>query len=126
MASANSYDLGRGPMLVEGFVFDVGKTDIAHLLRQGHLGGEVASLSMCTGNPDGGQAVEGSLVYVPCSELSNRCQGVDQGPVFETAVDRQRRRRWRTRSSPMDWSGRSELMSGWASALDRQQRVTGS
>ena len=42
MASANSYDLGRGPMLVEGFVFDVGKTDIAHLLRQGHLGGEVS------------------------------------------------------------------------------------
>jgi hypothetical protein len=41
-------------MLVEGFVFDVGKTDITYLLRQGHLGGEedeVVSLSMCSGNP---------------------------------------------------------------------------
>ena len=35
-------------------------------------------------------------------------QGVDQGPVPETAVDRQRRRRRRDRSSPMDWSGRLE------------------
>jgi hypothetical protein len=26
----------------------------------------VASLSMCNGNPDGGHAVEGSVVYVPC------------------------------------------------------------
>ena len=50
-------------------MFQIGKTDIAYLLRQGHLGGEegeVASLSMCSGNPDGGHAVEGSVVYVPC------------------------------------------------------------
>src|SRR6202044_2595070 len=63
-------DLGTGdPVLVDGFVLQVGKTDIAYLLRQGHLGGkngEVASLSMCSGNPDGGRAVEGSVVYVPC------------------------------------------------------------
>jgi hypothetical protein len=50
-------------------VFQIGKTDIAYLLRQGHLGGEegeVASLSMCSGDPDGGHAVEGSVIYVPC------------------------------------------------------------
>ena len=50
-------------------MFQVGKTDIAYLLRQGRLGGEegeVSSLSMCSGNPDGGRAVEGSVVYVPC------------------------------------------------------------
>jgi hypothetical protein len=68
--SADDLDLGTGdPVLVDGFVFQVGKTDIAYLLRQGHLGGEegeVASLSMCSGNPDGGRAVEGSVVYVPC------------------------------------------------------------
>jgi outer membrane protein assembly factor BamB len=68
--SADDLDLGTGdPMLVDGFVFVVGKTDIAYVLRQGHLGGEegeVASLSMCSGNPDGGRAVEGSVVYVPC------------------------------------------------------------
>jgi len=68
--SADDLDLGTGdPMLVDGYVFQVGKTDIAYLLRQGHLGGEegeVASLPMCSGNPDGGRAVEGSVVYVPC------------------------------------------------------------
>jgi outer membrane protein assembly factor BamB len=68
--SADDLDLGTGdPALVNGFVFQIGKTDIAYLLRQGHLGGEdgeVASLPMCHGNPDGGHAVLGSVVYVPC------------------------------------------------------------
>src|SRR6202012_22683 len=36
--SGEDLDLGTGdPMLVDGFVFQVGKTDIAYLLRQGHL-----------------------------------------------------------------------------------------
>ena len=68
--SEQDLDLGTGdPALVDGFVFQIGKTDTAYLLRQGHLGGEdgeVASLSMCNGNPDGGHAVKGSVVYVPC------------------------------------------------------------
>jgi polyvinyl alcohol dehydrogenase (cytochrome) len=63
-------DLGTGdPALVNGFVLQVGKSDTAYLLRQGHLGGkegEVTSLSVCHGNPDGGHAVEGSVVYLPC------------------------------------------------------------
>jgi outer membrane protein assembly factor BamB len=68
--SNDDLDLGTGdPALVDGFVFQVGKTDTAYLLRQGHLGGEdgeVASLPVCHGNPDGGHAVMGSVVYVPC------------------------------------------------------------
>jgi outer membrane protein assembly factor BamB len=68
--SADDLDLGTGdPALVDGFVFQVGKTDIGYLLRQGHLGGEhgeIASLSVCSGNPDGGHAVDGSVVYIPC------------------------------------------------------------
>jgi polyvinyl alcohol dehydrogenase (cytochrome) len=68
--SADDLDLGTGdPILVDGFVLQVGKTDLAYLLRQGRLGGEegeVASLSVCKGDPDGGRAVEGSVVYVPC------------------------------------------------------------
>src|ERR1700691_2528581 len=68
--SADDLDLGTGdPVLVDGFVFQVGKTDTAYLLRQGHLGGkdgEVASLPVCHGNPDGGHAVMSSVVYVPC------------------------------------------------------------
>jgi outer membrane protein assembly factor BamB len=68
--SAEDLDLGTGdPALVDGFVFQIGKTDTAYLLRQGQLGGEdgeVASLSMCSGDPNGGHAVKGSVVYVPC------------------------------------------------------------
>lgn len=68
--SADDLDLGTGdPALVHGFVFQVGKTDIGYLLRQGHLGGEegeVASRPVCSGDPDGGHAVKGSVVYVPC------------------------------------------------------------
>ena len=68
--SAGDLDLGTGdPVLVDGFVFQVGKTDTAYLLRQGHLGGEdgeVASLPVCHGDPDGGHAMMGSVVYVPC------------------------------------------------------------
>jgi len=70
--SGGDLDLGTGdPALVDGFVFQVGKTDIAYLLRQGHLGGEdgeVASLPICHGNPDGGHAVLNSVVYVPCPD----------------------------------------------------------
>jgi outer membrane protein assembly factor BamB len=68
--SGDDLDLGTGdPALVHGFVLQVGKTDTAYLLRQGHLGGsegEVASHSVCSGNPDGGHAVKGSIVYIPC------------------------------------------------------------
>jgi outer membrane protein assembly factor BamB len=68
--SADDLDLGTGdPALVDGFVLQVGKHDIAYLLRQGHLGGEegeVASHSVCSGDPDGGHAVDGSVVYLPC------------------------------------------------------------
>ncbi len=70
--SGGDLDLGTGdPALVNGFVFQVGKTDTAYLLRQGHLGGEggeVASLPVCHGDPDGGHAMLGSVVYVPCRD----------------------------------------------------------
>jgi outer membrane protein assembly factor BamB len=68
--SGDDLDLGTGdPALVGGFVLQVGKADIGYLLRQGHLGGEegqVASLKVCSGDPDGGHAVQGSVVYIPC------------------------------------------------------------
>jgi outer membrane protein assembly factor BamB len=68
--SGDDLDLGTGdPVLVHGFVFQVGKTDTAYLLRQGNLGGaggQVASHSLCSGDPDGGHAVKGSVIYVPC------------------------------------------------------------
>ncbi len=85
--SADDLDLGTGdPVLVDGFVFQVGKTDIAYLLRQGHLGGEegeVASLSMCSGNPNGGRAVEGSVVYVPCPNGVTAIKVSTKAPYLE-------------------------------------------
>src|SRR5271163_3759592 len=85
--SADDLDLGTGdPMLVDGFVFQVGKTDIAYLLRQGHLGGEegeVASLSMCSGDPDGGRAVAGSVVYVPCPNGVTAVQVSTRAPYLK-------------------------------------------
>ena len=70
MLSADDRDLGTGdPVLVDGFVLQVGKADIAYLLRQGRLGGEegeITSLPVCSGDPDGGHAVDGSIVYIPC------------------------------------------------------------
>ena len=109
--SADDLDLGTGdPVLVDGFVFQIGKTDIAYLLRQGHLGGEegeVASLSMCSGDPDGGHAVEGSVVYVPCPNGVTAVKVSTKPPYLKQTLDRQRRRGWRDRSSPTGWSGRS-------------------
>jgi outer membrane protein assembly factor BamB len=68
--SGDDLDLGTGdPALVNGSVLQIGKTDTAYLLHQGHLGGtngEITSMKACSGDPDGGHAVMGSVVYIPC------------------------------------------------------------
>jgi outer membrane protein assembly factor BamB len=104
--SQDDLDLGTGnPVLVDGYVFQIGKTDIAYLLRQGNLGGpegEVASLDMCSGDPDGGRAVEGNVVYVPCpngvtavrvsstppylTQLWTDNDGADGGPILSSGL----------------------------------------
>src|SRR6202012_5577860 len=68
--SGADLDLGTGdPVLLDGLVFQVGKSDTAYVLRQGHLGGEegeISSVPLCSGDPDGGHAVKGSVIYIPC------------------------------------------------------------
>ena len=63
-------DLGsQGPALVGSWVFIAGKSGTAYVLRQGALGGiggQVTSGDFCTSF--GGTAVDGSVVYVPCSD----------------------------------------------------------
>ena len=85
--SDDDLDLGTGdPALVDGFVFQVGKTDTAYLLRQGHLGGkdgEAASLPVCHGNPDGGHAVLNSVVYVPCPDGVTAIRVSTQAPYLK-------------------------------------------
>ncbi|MCU1655689.1 MAG: Pyrrolo-quinoline quinone [Pseudonocardiales bacterium] len=63
-------DLGsQGPALVGPWIFIAGKSGTAYVLRQGRLGGiggQVSSASLC--RSFGGTAVDGSVVYVPCTD----------------------------------------------------------
>jgi hypothetical protein len=67
----NDRDLGsQGPALVgDRWVFIAGKSGTAYVLRQGRLGGiggEVSAADVCTSF--GGAAVDGDVVYVPCTD----------------------------------------------------------
>jgi outer membrane protein assembly factor BamB len=70
--NAGDRDLGSTApaLLADGMVVQVGKSQTAYLLRQsalGGIGGQVASASACAGaDADGGDAVTGTVVYVPC------------------------------------------------------------
>jgi hypothetical protein len=50
--------------------------------------GEVASLSVCSGDPDGGRAAKGSVVDVPCPNGVTAIKISAKGPVPEAAMDR--------------------------------------
>ena len=69
--NANDRDLGSAPpALVGGSVVQAGKSQTAFLLSGPHLGGiggQQAELDLCTdADVDGGVAVTGSVVYLPC------------------------------------------------------------
>ena len=65
-------DLGSSSpaLLPNGTVVQAGKSQTAFLLRQsalGGIGGQTSDISMCSGhNVDGGDAVSGDVVYLPC------------------------------------------------------------
>jgi outer membrane protein assembly factor BamB len=70
--NANDRDLGSGSpaLLTNGLVVQAGKSQTAYLLSQNKLGGIGGQLSVlgpfCGGNVDGGNAVVGNVVYMPC------------------------------------------------------------
>lgn len=70
--NAHDLDLGSSPpaLMGNGFVFQVGKSQTAFLLRRSHLGGvggQAAQLgSFCGNDVDGGEAFTSSVAYVPC------------------------------------------------------------
>ena len=73
-ASDNASDLDLGStspaLFSDGLVLEVGKAGIGYLMKRsllGGIGGEVASAKVCPGVADGGDAVDGSVVYVPCA-----------------------------------------------------------
>jgi outer membrane protein assembly factor BamB len=89
--SGDDLDLGTGdPALVNGFVLQIGKTDTAYLLRQGHLGGtdgQLTSMKVCSGDPDGGHAVMGSTVFIPCPNGVTAVKVSKQGHLKQLWTD---------------------------------------
>ncbi len=71
--NAGDKDLGSSSpaLLSDGLVFQAGKSENAYLLSAPHLGGVGHPLvrlgSFCGSTVDGGDAVDGQTVYVPCA-----------------------------------------------------------
>jgi len=92
-ARDNSADLdlgSQGPALVGPWIFSVGKSGTAYVLRQGALGGiggQVSSGELCTSY--GGTAVDAGVVYVPCSDGLRAVRIDDAGrmqPLWHAAL----------------------------------------
>jgi PQQ-like domain len=69
--NAHDLDLSMAPaLLADGRVILAGKAGIVYLLDRAHLGGiggqEAALSSACNNDIDGGSAVAGTTVYLPC------------------------------------------------------------
>ncbi|HEV2369256.1 MAG TPA: PQQ-binding-like beta-propeller repeat protein, partial [Acidimicrobiales bacterium] len=88
-ASDNSSDADLGstaPMLVGNLVFEVGKESTGYLLNAGHLGGvggQVFSANLCF--TIGGDAMNGSDVYVPCRGGLKDVRVTANPPSFQVA-----------------------------------------
>ena len=84
--NAHDRDLGSTApaLLSNGTALQVGKSQTGFLLNQAHLGGaggQLASAPMCgSANADGGDAVDGSVVYVPCDNGIEAIQTSDAPP----------------------------------------------
>jgi len=68
--NAHDLDLGSSSpaLLSNGTVLQVGKSSTAYLLNQSNLGGiyPAPQISACASDSDGGDAIAGTVVYVPC------------------------------------------------------------
>jgi outer membrane protein assembly factor BamB len=69
---AADLDMSASPVLLgSNQVLLAGKSGIAYLLNEVHLGGvgnAEASLSVCKGNIDGGSTLVGAVAYLPCED----------------------------------------------------------
>ena len=107
--NAQDLDMSTGPVLLpSGQVLLAGKSRIAYLLNGAHLGGiggAQASLgSVCDSDIDGGAAVVGMTVYLPCCGRHRRGPG-DQFPARPApgvAVGHRRRSPDRSRRTDLD------------------------
>jgi outer membrane protein assembly factor BamB len=95
--NAADYDLGSGApqLLSNGLVLQVGKTHTAYVLHSsnlGHIGGSAATFPVCVGmgQANGGDAIVGSTVVIPCSGGLNAVSVTSSPPggsvVWTTSV----------------------------------------
>ena len=72
--NSSDFDLGSSSpaLLSNGTILQVGKSSTAYLLNQaslGGIGGQIGSpISACGSDSDGGDAISGTVVYVPCGK----------------------------------------------------------
>ncbi len=80
--NANDLDLGSSSpaLLSNGTILQVGKSSTAYLVNQANLGGIYAApqISACGSYSDGGDAIAGTVVYVPCG---NGVQAIQTSPL---------------------------------------------
>jgi hypothetical protein len=81
-------DLGSSPpaLLSNGTALQVGKSSTAYLLNQSALGGisTQPTISACGSNSDGGDAISGTVVYVPCNNGVEQIQTSPFGTGWQT------------------------------------------
>ncbi len=82
--NSSDFDLGSSSpaLLSNGTILQVGKSSTAYLLNQASLrgiGGQIGSpISACGSDSDGGDAISGTVVYVPCG---NGVQSIQTSPL---------------------------------------------
>jgi hypothetical protein len=87
--NANDRDLGSTApaLLSNGTALQVGKSSTAYLLNQSALGGisSPPQISACSSDADGGDAISGTVVYVPCQNGVEAIQTNPLGPMWQTS-----------------------------------------
>ena len=87
----NGHDLDLGSsspaLLSNGTILQVGKSSTAYLLSQANLGGihAVPQIPACGSDSDGGDAVSGTVVYVPCGGGVQAIQTSPLGTQWQTS-----------------------------------------
>jgi hypothetical protein len=87
----NSHDLDLGSsspaLLSNGTILQVGKSSTAYLLNQANLGGIYAApqISACGSASDGGDAIAGTVVYVPCGSGVQAIQTSPLSALWQTS-----------------------------------------
>jgi PQQ-like domain len=87
--NASDADLGSSSpaLLSNGMALQVGKSGHAYLLNQASLGGvgpPVPTIPACGSTADGGDAISGTVVYVPCGSGVQAIQTSALGALWQT------------------------------------------